>query len=264
MPPDDVARLKANKAVHRVWRGPPIGSCSCRPNTGADTAPAAARQGRQAARRLIRCATCGFGRRSPLRSTATALVERVLSGQGVPTYGDRARELCWVTSPGVDRAERLTRQAPANCSRRCRIPGRFQDDAHACTNDRYVNDARICQTLAQMLSRGGITTAGGCDARAACSWHNTRIGKNQAPIAACMPFRCRRLRDVAYILGTCGALRRMMQPVLATAIAAAFPTLRSTSLIEAAITRSDAGREAALQEAQSGATVAQLGHYPDV
>jgi peptide/nickel transport system substrate-binding protein len=127
-----------------------------------------------------------------------------------------------------------------------------------CTNDRYVYDGRICQALAQMFTRAGITTA--VDAEPGSIFlARTRLGRNDIPLLF-YAISLSSLRDVAYIL----ALEAHTQDEangFGDGNRGGFSDPVLDHIIEAAIIRTDAGREAALQAAQQ-ATVARLGMIP--
>jgi peptide/nickel transport system substrate-binding protein len=126
----------------------------------------------------------------------------------------------------------------------------------ACTNDRYIYDGRICQAIAPMLTRIGIATAVETQPGSAFM-ARTRFGKNDVPVIL-YAISLSSLRDVAYILamvhttddanGFVGSRGGFSDPEL-------------DRIIEAAIVRSDPGREAALQHAQIEA-IHRLGMIP--
>ena len=253
VPPDDVARLKANKAV-QVFARPADRVVFLQANTGADTLPLLQdKDGKPLAANPLR----DLRVRQAISAAIdrNALVERVLSGQGVPTMEIVPESFLGYT-PGV-----IVPKADPAGARKLLAAAGFPDGFKMtlmCTNDRYVNDARICQTLAQMLSRGGITTA--VDAiPGSLFMASTRIGKNQAPMLL-YAISLSSLRDVAYILALV-AHSTDDATGFGDGNRGGFSDPALDRLIEAAITRSDAGREAALQEAER-ATVAQLGIIP--
>jgi peptide/nickel transport system substrate-binding protein len=253
VPPDDVARLKANKAV-TVFARPADRVVFLLPNTGANTLPLLQdKDGKPLASNPLRDLKVRQAVSAAI--DRTALVERVLSGQGVPSVEIVPEGFLGFT-PGVT----VPKADPAGARKLLASAG-FPDGFKmtlACTNDRYVNDGRICQTLAQMLSRSGITTAVEVEP-GSMFMANTRIGKNQMPVLL-YAISLSSLRDVAYILALVahspdeargfgdGNRGSFVDPAL-------------DKMIEAAIIRSDSGREAALQDAER-ATVAALGMIP--
>jgi peptide/nickel transport system substrate-binding protein len=84
-----------------------------------------------------------------------ALVERALDGAAVP-----ASQVVPEGFGGFDPALPVERYDPEGAKKllaEAGFPKGFGLTI-ACTNDRYVNDARICQSLGQMLSRVGLAT----------------------------------------------------------------------------------------------------------
>ncbi len=253
VPPDDVARLKANPAI-QVFSRPADRVVFLLPNTGATTL------------KLLQDMDGKPLDTNPMRdlrvrqaiSTAidrNALVARVLSGQGVPTMQFVPEGFAgWIPSltvPKPDPAASHALLAEAGYPKGFRM-------TLACTNDRYVNDSRICQTLAQMLSRGGITTA--VEAMPSSMFMSrTRIGKNEMPMLL-YAISLSSLRDVAYILGLV-AHSSDDAAGFGDGNRGGFSDPALDRVIEAAIIHSDAGREAALEAAQQ-ATVARLGMIP--
>src|SRR5262249_11270405 len=82
-----------------------------------------------------------------------AIVDRVMEGLGVPAnqivpegFSGYARDLT-LPKPDVERARRLMAEAG--------LANGFQMTIHT-TNDRYINDAKCAQAVAQMLARIGI------------------------------------------------------------------------------------------------------------
>lgn len=253
VPPDDVARLRADKAV-RVFARPADRVVFLLPNTGAATLP------------LLQDADGRPLPGNPLRDLRVrqaisaainrpVLVDRVLSGQGVPSMqlvpegfagwlpdlpvpkGDPAAARILLAQAGYPRGLRLTL---------------------ACTNDRYVYDARICQTLAQMLTRGGIATV--VEATPGSLFMaRTRQGHNDMPMLL-YAISLSSLRDVGYILGL---VAHGPDPVqgFGEGNRGGFSDPAVDRSIEAAITHPDPGRDVALQDAQRTA-LAQLGIIP--
>jgi peptide/nickel transport system substrate-binding protein len=251
VPPDDVARLRATKTV-RVFSRAADRVVFLLPNTGADLLPLLTdNDGKPLDRNPMR--DLRVRQAISLAIDRRALVERVLSGEGVPSMQIVPQGfLGWTPALTVPKAD------PAGARKKLAEAG-YPDGFHmtlACTNDRYIYDRRICQTLAQMLTRGGIATT--VEALPGSVFMGrTRIGKNDLPLIL-YAISLSSLRDVAYILamvhtpddanGFSGSRGGFSDPEL-------------DRIIEAAIVRSDSGREAALQHAQQE-SIARLGMVP--
>ena len=253
VPPDDVAQLRANPAV-RVWSRPADRVVFLLPNTGAD---------------MLKAFTDNEGRPlpvNPLRDLRVrqaislavdrgALVSRVLSGLGVPTMQYVPEGfmgyIAELPVPKADPAAARALLAQAG------YPQGFHL-ALACTNDRYVYDGRICQTLAQMLTRAGISTTVNLQP-GSMFMAQTRPGKNESPLIL-YAISLSSLRDVAYIL----ALEaHSYDPAhdMGDGNRGSFADPALDRIIENAIVQTGPGREAALQDAQRE-TLARLGVIP--
>ncbi len=252
VPPDDVQRLQATPSV-QVFARPADRVVFLLPNVGAETL------------KLLQDKSGAPLPANPLRdlrvrqamSTAidrNALVDRVLSGQGVPSMQLVPEGFLGWSAAGVPKAD------PAAAKRLLAEAG-YPDGFRmtlACTNDRYVLDGRICQVLAQMLTRGGIVTA--VDAQPGSLFMGrTRAGKNDMPVIL-YAISLSSLRDVAYILALVGHSVDEANG-FGDGNRGSFSDPSLDKIIEAAIVRSDPGREAALQTAQAE-TVARLGMIP--
>ena len=192
VPPDDVARLRSDPAV-QVFARPADRVVFLLPNVASDTlklltdkngAPLAANPLRDL--RVRQAMSLAIDRK--------ALVERGLSGQGVPSMQIVPEGFTGWSDVPVPKAD------PAAAKHLLAEAG-FPDGFHmeiACTNDRYVYDARICQVLAQMLSRAGITTAVNT-MPGSMFMPKTRAGKNEEPLLL-YAISLSSLRDVGYIL----------------------------------------------------------------
>lgn len=252
VPPDDVARLRADPAV-QVFARPADRVVFLLPNTGADRLP------------LLTDAAGQALPANPLRDLRVrqaisaaldrgALVERVLSGQGVPSMQIVPEGfLGWsdvkVPKPDVPTARRLLGEAG--------YPAGFRMTL-ACTNDRYVYDARICQALAQMLSRAGLQTA--VDASPGSVFMpRTRAGKNAMPLIL-YAISLSSLRDVGYILGLVAHSADEANG-FGDGNRGGFSDPALDRTIEAAIVQSAPTREAALQNAEAE-TIGRLGIVP--
>jgi peptide/nickel transport system substrate-binding protein len=253
VPPDDVQRLRANAAIS-VFARPADRVVFLLPNVAPQTLKLLAdKSGHPLPQNPLR----DLRVRQALSAAIdrTALVDRVLSGQGVPTMQIVPQGfLGWTPSLTVPRPDPA---AAKHLLAEAGYPDGFSMTI-GCTNDRYVYDGRICQTLAQMFTRAGITTA--VDAEPGSMFMaRTRLGKNDIPVIF-YAISLSSLRDVAYILALeahspdetngfgDGNRGGFSDPVL-------------DHIIEAAIIRTDPGREAALQAAQQE-TIARLGMIP--
>lgn len=251
VPPDDVARLRGNPAV-QVFSRAADRVVFLLPNTGADTLPLLTDQ---AGKLLGRNPMRDLRVRQAISAAVdrTALVDRVLSGQGVPSMQIVPEGfLGWtpaltVPRPDPARARKLLADAG--------YPDGFRMTL-ACTNDRYVYDGRMCQALAQMLTRGGIATSVET-LPGSVFMSRTRIGRNDLPLIL-YAISLSSLRDVAYILAMAHTAD---DPNGFVGSRGGFSDPELDRIIEAAVVRSDPGREAALQHAQQEA-VARLGMIP--
>ena len=251
VPPDDVARLRANpdisvfsRAADRVvFLLPNVAPDRLPLLTAADGKPLDGNPMRDL--RVRQAISAAIDR--------PALVSRVLSGQGVPSMQIVPEGFSgWtptlpVPKPDPAGARRLLKEAGLPDGMRLSL---------GCTNDRYIYDGRMCQAIAQMLTRAGMTTT--VDTMPGSLFMaRTRPGRNDEPLIL-YAISLSSLRDVAYILamvhtaddanGFVGSRGGFSDPAL-------------DRVIEAAIVRSDPGREAALQDAQRQA-VATLGMIP--
>ena len=253
VPPDDIARLR-EKPGFRVFARPADRVVFLLPNFGAATLPLITdKDGKPLAANPMR--DLKVRQAISLAIDRKALVERVLSGQGVPAMQLVPKGFTgWtpaltVPAPDLPAARALLAEAG--------LPQGFRISL-SCTNDRYVYDSRICQTLAQMLTRVGITTA--VDAIPGSMFMpRTRAGKNESPMLL-YAISLSSLHDVAYILGLVGHSVDDARG-FGDGNRGSFSDPVLDRIIEAAIIRSDAGRDAALQAAQQE-TVARLGVIP--
>ena len=253
VPPDDVQRLRADPAI-TVFARPADRVVYLLPNVAADTLKLLMdKDGKPLPANPLR--DLRVRQAVSLSIDRAALVDRVLSGQGVPTIQLVPEGfLGWTPSlappkPDPAAARRLLTEAG--------FPEGFRLTV-GCTSDRFIYDGRICQTLAQMLTRGGFIAA--VEAQPGSIFlARTRVGKNDVPLTM-LATSLSSLHDAAYILALV---------VHSTDEANGFgdgnrggfsdPAL--DRIIEAAILRSNSGREAALQDAQRAA-VARLGIIP--
>ena len=251
LPPDDVAKLGANPAT-AVFSRAADRVVFLLPNVGADRLPLlTARNGKPLDANPMR----DLRVRQAISAAIDrpALVQRVLSGQGVPTM-----QIVPEGFAGWTAALPVPKPDPA-AARRLLADAGYPDGfglSIGCTNDRYIYDGRVCQVLAQMLNRAGLSatveTMPGSMFMA-----RTRIGKNDLPLVL-YAISLSSLRDVAYILaiahtaddanGFVGGRGGFSDPEL-------------DRIIEAAIIRSGPEREAAVQHAHREA-IARLGLIP--
>ncbi len=184
-----------------------------------------------------------------------ALVDRALSGQGMASmqlvpegFGgwDPA-----VPVPAVDAAGAKRTLAAAG------FPHGFGLTL-ACPNDRWVDDARVCQGIAQMLTRAGfaakVDTMPG-----SVFFPRSRVGKNEWPLIL-YELSLSSLRDGQYILQVAGETVDEARNI-GDSNRGGFSDPALDKIIEAAVVRSDAGRDAAIRHALAEA-VARLGLIP--
>ena len=251
LPPDDIAKVEADPALS-VFSRAADRVVFLLPNTGADTLPLlTTKDGKPLDRNPLR----DLRVRQAISASIdrTALTQRVLSGQGVPTMQIVPEGfLGWTADLPVPKPD------PA-AARRLLAEAGYPDGfalSIGCSNNRYIYDGRMCQVLAQMLGRAGLAVT--VEAMPGSLFMaRTRIGKNDLPLIM-YAISLSSLRDVAYILamahspddanGFVGSRGGFSDPEL-------------DRIIEAAIIRSGPDREAAVQEAQRQA-VSRLGMIP--
>jgi peptide/nickel transport system substrate-binding protein len=253
VPPDDVARLKANPAL-QVFGRPSDRIVFLEPNTGADMLPLLQdKDGKRLPANPLR--DLRVRQAISIAIDRTALVDRVLSGQGVPSMQIVPEGFVgWIPGLAVPKGDAA---AAHKLLAEAGYPAGFHMTL-SCTSDRYVYDGRICQTLAQMMTRGGIATAVELNP-GSVFMSRTRADKNESPMLL-YAISLSSLRDAAYILGLV-AHSRDDAGGFGDGNRGSFSDPALDKIIEAAIVRSDPGREAALQEA-SRETVARLGMIP--
>ncbi len=193
VPPDDVARLKANPKT-TVYSRPADRVVFLLPNVGADKLAAFTdASGKPLDVNPMR--DVRVRQALSLAVDRNTLVQRVLSGQGEPTnqlvpdgFTGWIKDLA-VPKPDPQGARKLLAEAG--------YPSGFHMSI-VCTNDRYILDGRMCQALAQMFSRVGLTT--NVDAIPGSMFMGrTKPGKNDEPVMM-YAISLSSLRDVAYIL----------------------------------------------------------------
>jgi peptide/nickel transport system substrate-binding protein len=253
VPPEDVTRLRATAGIS-VFARPADRVAFLLPNVAHDTLPLlTGRQGAVLDRNPLR--DIQVRRAISLGLDRNALVSRALSGQGAATmqlvpegFGG------WDPSAGVPAAD------PAGAKRLLADAG-YPDGfgmTLACPNDRYVDDARVCQGVAQMLSRAGfamkLDTMPG-----SVFFPRSRYGRNEWPLIL-YELSLSSLRDGQYILQVAAETVNEARGI-GDANRGGFSDPALDALIEAAVVRSDAGREDAIRGALAAA-VKDLGIIP--
>ncbi len=253
VPPEDVARLRATRDI-AVFARPADRVAFLLPNVAHDALPQLTdRDGKALPNNPLR--DLRVRQAISLAIDRKALVERALSGQGAATmqlvpegFGgwDPA-----VTVPAVDPAAARAKLAEAG------LPDGFGMTL-ACPNDRWVADARVCQAVAQMLSRGGfamkVETMPG-----SVFFPRSRFGKNEWPLIM-YELSLSSLRDGQYILQLTAQTHDDARGI-GDSNRGGFSDPVLDQIIEAAVVRSDAGRDAAIRHALAE-TVARLGVIP--
>ena len=152
IPPNDVPKLKERKEVI-VHTGPSYRTIAVKPNVGLDNpddvrTKAGAPLGKNPFKdvRVRQALSYGINRE--------LMVERVLSGLAIPASQ--------MVPPGMLGYSEALKNPPYDIAKAKALlaeagyPDGFAVKLH-CTNDRYVNDAKVCQVLGQMLARIGLT-----------------------------------------------------------------------------------------------------------
>jgi peptide/nickel transport system substrate-binding protein len=253
VPPEDVARLRATRDV-AVFARPADRVAFLLPNVAHDTLPQLTdRQGKTLPNNPLR--DLRVRQAISLGLDRNALVERALSGQGAPTlqlvpegFGG------WdpsVVVPVVDAAAARARLSEAGYNEGFGM-------TLACPNDRWVADARVCQAVAQMLSRAGfamkVETMPG-----SVFFPRSRAGKNEWPLIL-YELSLSSLRDGQYILQLVAQTHDDARGI-GDGNRGGFSDPALDRIIEAAVVRSDSGRDAAIRNALAEA-VARLGVIP--
>lgn len=107
-----------------------------------------------------------------------AIVERVMEGVAIPA-GQLLPEGFFAVSPKL-KPEKFDPAATKKLLAEAGIPDGFQLTIHG-PNDRYINDAKICETVAQMLTRVGIKTAVETMPKSVYFRRASRGGPNKTP-----------------------------------------------------------------------------------
>lgn len=184
-----------------------------------------------------------------------ALVSRALSGQGMPTM-----QLVPAGFGGWDASVRVPPADPMGAKRLLAEAGYPEGFGMtlACPNDRWVDDARVCQGVAQMLSRAGfamkLDTMPG-----SVFFPRSRYGRNEWPLIL-YELSLSSLRDGQYILQVVAETVNEARGI-GDGNRGGFSDPALDGLIEAAVVRSDPGREDAIRGALAAA-VKDLGIIP--
>lgn len=170
-----------------------------------------------------------------------ALVARGLDGQGVPTVQMVPEQFGGydpsITVPRADPARARALLAEAG------FPNGFGLTI-GCSNNRYVNDARVCQAVGQMLTRAGFQVKVETQ-----PWNvfspRTVATRNDLPLML-YGLSLSSSRDASYILST-AVHTRIPAQAFGAGNRGGFSDARLDGLIDGVIVRADAGRNAELQ-----------------
>ncbi len=253
VPPEDVARLTETQGI-AVFGRPADRVAFLLPNVAPDTLPLLTdKQGQKLDRNPLR--DLRVRQAMSLALDRKALVERALSGQGAATmqlvpdsFGgwDPA-----ISVPAVDAAAAKRKLAEAG------YPDGFAMTL-ACPNDRWVDDAKVCQAIAQMFSRAGfamkLETMPG-----SVFFPRSRYGRNEWPVIL-YELSLSSLRDGQYILQVVAQSVDEKRGI-GDGNRGGFSDPELDRIIETAVVRNDAGREAAIRHALAEA-VERLGIIP--
>jgi peptide/nickel transport system substrate-binding protein len=253
VPPEDVARLKATQGI-RVFSRPADRVAFLLPNVRLDRSPLLTdRAGTELPQNPLRL--LAVRQALSLALDRKALVDRVLSGQGMASFQLVPEDFTgWdpqVAVPPVDAAGAKRKLAEAG------FPDGFAMTL-ACPNDRWVDDGRICQAVAQMLSRGGfaikLETMPG-----SVFFPRARADKNPWPLIL-YALSLSSLRDGQYLLQLVAQTRDDARGI-GESNRGGFSDPVLDRIIEAAVVRSDAGRADAIRHALAEVT-SRLGVVP--
>jgi peptide/nickel transport system substrate-binding protein len=253
VPPADVARLKTDARVSVFGRNSDR-IMYLLPNIGAEKlALLVDSKGQPLPNNPFR--DVRVRRAAALAISRAALVERALDGQAVATvqmvpsqFGafDPA-----IPVPEADAAQARKLLAEAG------YPEGFGFTL-GCSNNRFVNDSRVCQAAGQMLARAGFQVKVETQ-----PWNifspRTNEGKNDLPLML-YGLSLSSSRDASYILSTAVHTRNVAE-AFGQGNRGQFTDPRLDGLIDAAIVRMDAGREQALRDAAREA-LAQVPFIP--
>jgi peptide/nickel transport system substrate-binding protein len=253
VPPEDVARLRTTQGI-TVFARPADRVAFLSPNVGRDTLPLLTdRQGKPLANNPLR--DLRVRQAISLAVDRHALVDRALSGQGMASM-----QLVPEGFGGWDPAVPVPAADPAAAKRKLAEAG-FPEGfglTIACPNDRWVDDARVCQGVAQMLTRGGfaakVDTMPG-----SVFFPRSRVGKNEWPLIL-YELSLSSLRDGQYILQV-AAQSVDETRAIGDGNRGGFSDPALDKIIDAAVVRNDAGRDEAIRHALAE-TVSRLGLIP--
>lgn len=188
-----------------------------------------------------------------LAISRTSLAERALDGFAFPTG-----QLVPEGFGGGDPTMRPDPYDPAQAHRLLAEAGFPQGFGLTvgCSNNRYVNDGRVCQALGQMLSRGGFQTK--VEALPGTVFFpRSQAGRNDFPLIL-FGLSLSSTRDVQHLLAL---VLHSRNRELGSGNRGGFADAELDRMIEAAMVRMDDGREGALREAMRRG-VSLLGAIP--
>ncbi len=253
VPPDDVARLRGTKGI-AVFGRPADRVAFLEPNVGLANSPLLTdRAGRALPANPLK--DLRVRQALSLSLDRHALVDRVLSGQGLASM-----QLVPEGFGGWDPSLPVLGVDPAGAKRLLAEAGYPQGFGLtlACPNDRWVNDARICQAVAQMLTRGGFDTKLET-MPGSVFFPRTRVGHNEWPLIL-YELSLSSLRDGQYILQVVSESSDSQRNI-GDGNRGGFSDPALDRIIEAAVVRSDPGRDTAIRGALAAA-VERLGQIP--
>ncbi len=253
VPPEDVVRLRATAGIS-VFARAADRVAFLLPNVAHDSLPLLVdRQGAPLAGNPLRDIRVRLA--ISLGIDRNALVSRALSGQGAATD-----QLVPEGFGGWDASAVVPAADPAGAKRLLADAG-FPDGfgmTLACPNDRWVDDSRVCQGVAQMLSRAGfamkLETMPG-----SVFFPHSRYGRNEWPLIL-YELSLSSLRDGQYILQVAAETVNEGRGI-GDGNRGGFSDPALDALIEAAVVRNDPGRDAAIRAALAAA-VKDLGIIP--
>jgi len=243
--PADAARLEREGQV-RVFKRNSDRIMFLIPHVGAETLPLLTdAQGQPLKENPLR--DVRVRRALSLAMDRYALAERAMDGQAIPT-GQMVPEQFSGYDPDLpapradlDEARRLLAEAG--------YPDGFGLTV-GCSNNRFVNDARVCQVVGQMLARLGLQAKVETQP-SSVFFPRTVYGKNDLPLMF-YGLSLSSSRDPSYILSTSVHTRNVAQ-AFGQGNRGAFSDPEMDRIIDAAIVRMDDGREAALRSAMRAA-----------
>ena len=243
--PADAARLEREGQV-RVFKRNSDRIMFLIPQVGADTLPLLTdTQGQPLKENPLR--DIRVRRALSLAVDRYAIAERAMDGQAVPTGQMVPRQFAGYDpdfpAPRADLEEARRLLAEAG------YPDGFGLTV-GCSNNRFVNDARVCQVVGQMLARLGLQAKVETQP-SSVFFPRTVYGKNDLPLML-YGLSLSSSRDPSYILSTSVHTRNIPQ-AFGQGNRGAFSDPEMDRLIDAVIIRMDEGREAALRGAMHAA-----------